>query len=104
VATPVSCDAQQPAVPPRPRFVTGVSIDRALTGSGRLVAERAYKSARRDAIEHDSRGPAVLERAKPDEDTLSGGAYVRAVLVGVDDDRRAQFRDERGEGAARLPA
>jgi hypothetical protein len=66
-----------------------VSIDRALAGSGRLVAERAYKSARLGAVEHDSRAPAVLERAKPDEGTLSGSAYVRAVLVGVDDDRRA---------------
>jgi hypothetical protein len=47
---------------------------------------------------------AVPEGAEPDERGQPGGAYVRAVLVSVDNERRAELRGERGEGAARLRA
>ena len=72
--------------------------------SGLPVAERADEPACLGAVEHDGRGLAVLEGAEPDECGLCGGAHVRAVLVGVDDERRAELRGERGEGAARLRA
>ena len=68
------------------------------------VAKRADESAGLGAVEHNGRGRAVPKGAQPDERGLSGGAYVRAVLVGVDDERRAELRGERGEGAARLRA
>ena len=71
---------------------------------GLLAAERADEPACLGAVEHDGRGRAVPEGAEPDERGLSGGAYVRAMLVGVDDERRAELRGERGEGAARLRA
>ena len=46
----------------------------------------------------------MLKGAEPDERRLCGGADVWAVLVGVDDERRAEVRGERSEGAARLHA
>ena len=42
--------------------------------------------------------------AEPDERGLSGGAHVWAMLVGVNDERRAEFRGERRKGAASLRA
>jgi hypothetical protein len=68
------------------------------------VAERADQPACLGAVEHDGRSLAVPEGAEPDERGPSGGTHVRAVVVGVDDERRAEFRGERGEGAARLRA
>jgi hypothetical protein len=67
-----------------------------------LAAERADEPAGVGAVEHHGRGVAVLEGAEPDERGGSGDAYVRAVLVGVDDERRAELGGERGERAARL--
>ena len=72
--------------------------------SGLPLAERADEPACLGAVEHDGRGLAVLEGPEPDECGLCAGTQVRAVLVGVDDERRAELRDERGEGAARLRA
>ncbi len=72
--------------------------------SGLPVAERADEPACLGAVEHDGRGLAVLEGPEPEECGLCGGAHVRAVLVGVDDERWAELRGERGEGAARLRA
>ena len=72
--------------------------------SGLPVAERADELACLTAVEHDRRGLAVLEGAEPDERGRSGGAHVRAVLVRVEDERRAELRGERGEGAACLRA
>jgi hypothetical protein len=80
-----------------------LAVRRLPAGSG-LPAERADETACLGAVEHDGRRLSVPERAEPDERWLSGGAYVRAVLVRVDDERRAEFRDERGEGTARLCA
>jgi hypothetical protein len=54
---------------------------------GRPVAERTGEPAGLGAVKHVRRGLAVLEGAEPDERGLSGGAYVRAVLVGVEDQR-----------------
>ena len=56
--------------------------------SGLPVAERADEPACLGAVEHDGRGLAVLEGAESHERRWFGGAYVRAVLVGVDDERR----------------
>ena len=70
--------------------------------SGLQVAKGADEPARLGAVEHDGRSLAVLGGAKPDERGLFSDAYVRAVLVGVDDERWAELRGERGEGAARL--
>ena len=68
------------------------------------VTERADEPACLGAVEHDGRGLAVLEGPEPDECGLCAGTEVRAVLVGVDDERRAELGGERGEGAARLRA
>jgi hypothetical protein len=73
-------------------------------GSGLPVAERADEPACLGAVEHDGRGLAVPEGAEPNERKLSGSAYLRAVLVRVDDERGAELGGERGEGAARLCA
>jgi hypothetical protein len=72
--------------------------------SGLPVAERADEPTCLGAVEHHGRGLAVPEGAKPDERGLPGGAHLRAMLVSVDDERRAELRDERGEGTARLRA
>ncbi len=56
------------------------------------------------AVEDDGRGLAVLEGAEPDERWLSGGAHVRAVLVGIDNERRAELCRDCGEGPARVRA
>src|SRR5215204_5053093 len=69
---------------------------------GLPVAERADVPGCLGAVEHDRRGVAVLEGAEPEQRGWSGGAYVRAVLVGVDDERGAELGGERGEGASRL--
>ena len=53
------------------------------------------------AVEHDGRSLAVPGGAKPDKRGLSSRAYVRVVLVGIDDECRAELPGERGEGAAR---
>src|SRR5437763_14717700 len=45
-----------------------------------------------------------LKEPSPTERGRSGGAHVRAVLVGIEDVGGAEVRDERGEGAARLRA
>jgi hypothetical protein len=66
------------------------------------VAECADEPASLGAVKHNRRGHAVLEGAEPDERGLSGAAYVWAVLVGVEDERRAERRGERGERASRL--
>jgi hypothetical protein len=68
------------------------------------VAQRADETACLGAVEHYGRGPAVPEGAEPNERGLFGGDYVRAVLVGVEDEGGAELRGERCEGAARLPA
>src|SRR5262249_35602952 len=73
-------------------------------GGGWLVAEGAAEPACLGAVEHDRQGLFVLEGAEPEQRGRSGGAYVRAVLVGVDDERRAELRGERGEGASCLRA
>ena len=65
------------------------------------VAKRADEPSCLDAVEHDRRGLAVTEGAEPEERGGSIGAHVRPVLVGVDDERRTDFRGECGEGAAR---
>jgi hypothetical protein len=71
------------------------------SSSGRPVAERADEPACLGGVEHDGRGLAVPEGAEPDARGLSGDAYVRAVLVCVEDEGGAELRGERGEGAAR---
>jgi hypothetical protein len=71
---------------------------------GLPAAERADEPTWLGAVEHDGRGLAVPVGAEPDESGRSGGAYMRAVLACVDDERRAQFRGERGEGPPRLRA
>jgi hypothetical protein len=58
----------------------------------------------RRAVEHDGRRLTVPEGAEPDKCGLSDGAHVRAVLVGIDDERRPELRGESGEGAACLRA
>jgi hypothetical protein len=63
------------------------------------VTERADEPACLGAVEHDGRGLVVPEGAEPDERGLSGGAYMWAVLVGVDDERRAEFHGERSSRA-----
>jgi len=68
------------------------------------VAECADESAGLGAVEHDGRGLAVPVGAEADERGLSGDAYVRAMLMGVEDEGGAELRGERGEGAARLCA
>jgi hypothetical protein len=79
-------------------------------GSGRVrlcggaAADRANEPACLVAIEHYGRGLAVPRGSEPDECGLSGGAHVRAVLVRVEDDRWAEFRDQRREGAASVRA
>jgi hypothetical protein len=72
--------------------------------SGLPEPERADEPACLGAVDHDGRGVAVPEGAEPNERGLSGDAYVRTVLVGVEDERRAELRGERGEGASRLRA
>lgn len=67
---------------------------------GGASAERPDEPACLVAVEHHGRGLAVPEGAEPDERRLAGGAHVRAVLVAVDDERRAEFRSERREKAA----
>jgi hypothetical protein len=64
--------------------------------------ERAAEPACLCTVQHDGREVAVLEGAEPDDRGLFGGAYMRAVLVGVDDERGAQLRGEGGEGAGSL--
>jgi hypothetical protein len=66
-----------------------------------LVAERADEAACLVAVEHDRRGLAVPEGAETEERRRSGGAHMRAVLVRVDDEHRAELRCERSKGAAR---
>jgi len=68
------------------------------------AAERADEPACLSAVEHDGRGLAVPEGAEPNERGLSRDAYVRAVLVRVEDERRAELRGKRGEGAPRMRA
>jgi hypothetical protein len=72
--------------------------------SGLPVAERADEPARLGAVEHDGRGLAVPKGAEADERGPSFDAHVRAVLVRVEDERRAELRGQRCEGAARLRA
>src|SRR5262245_30130406 len=69
---------------------------------GLPVAQRADEPARLGAVEHYRQGLAVLEGAEPEQRGHSSGTYPRAVLVGVDDERRAELRSERGEGASCL--
>jgi hypothetical protein len=68
------------------------------------LSERADESACLDAVEHDRRGLTVPEGAEANERGGSGRADVRAVLVGVEDERRTELRGERGKEASRLRA
>jgi hypothetical protein len=68
------------------------------------LAQRPDQPARLVAVEHHGRRLPVTEGAEPDERGLSGGAHVRAVLVGVEDQRWAELRGERREWAAGLRA
>jgi hypothetical protein len=79
-------------------------FDGVTLSSGLPVAERADEPACLGAVDHDGRRLAVAEGAEPDERGLCGGAHVRAVLVGVEDECRTELRGERGEGTARLGA
>jgi hypothetical protein len=72
-------------------------------GNGLPLAERADEAVRLGAVEH-YRGLPVFVGAEPDERRLPGGTDVRAVQVRVEDERRPEFRRERGEAAARLRA
>jgi hypothetical protein len=64
------------------------------------VAERADEPARVGAVRHDRRRVAVLERAESDQRGRPGRADVRAVLVGIQDERRLELRGEGREGAS----
>lgn len=64
------------------------------------VAKRADEPAGLGAVEHDRQGRAVLVGAEPEQRRRSGGADVRALLVGVDDERWAQLLGECGEGTS----
>jgi hypothetical protein len=68
------------------------------------ATDRADKPASLGAVKHDGRQVTVAEGAKPDKGGLSDGAHVRAVLVGIDDERRPELRGERSEGAVCLRA
>src|SRR5262245_9895030 len=71
---------------------------------GLPVAEPADEHVGLGAVEHDRRSLAVFEGAEPEQRGGSGGAYLRAVLMGVDDERRAELRGKHGEGASCLRA
>jgi hypothetical protein len=70
--------------------------------AGLPAPEHADEPACLGAVERDGRGLVVLEGAEPDERGRFRRAYLRAVLVGIDDERRAELRGERCERAARL--
>jgi hypothetical protein len=64
------------------------------------MTERADNPAGLGTVEHDGRRRAVAERAEPDQGGRAGDAEERAVLVGVEDERWAELRSQRREGAA----
>jgi hypothetical protein len=82
--------------------VGAARCDALKVNGGLTVAERAHEPARLGAVQHDRQRIAVFERAESDERGRSGRAYVRAVLVGVDDERGPELRREGGEGASCL--
>jgi hypothetical protein len=70
-----------------------------------LCRRRSVRTSRQvSALEHNGRRLAVPAGAEPNERGLLGDAHVRAVLVGVEHERRAELRGERGERASRLGA
>jgi hypothetical protein len=68
------------------------------------AADRADKPASLGAVEHDGRHLTVPEGAAPDQGGLSDRTHVRAMLVGIHDERRTELRGERSEGAVCLRA
>lgn len=69
--------------------------------TGLPLAECVHEPAHLGAVEDDGRGLPVPEGAEPNKRGLSGNAYVRAVLVRVEDEGGLELRGERGEGATR---
>src|SRR5262245_58955997 len=72
--------------------------------SGAASAELADQPTCFGAVEHHRRGLPVFVGAEPEERWRSSRVYVRPVMVGVDDERRAECGGERGEGASCLRA